>query len=60
MRNLLVVENDPITLRTLAGMLGSHSNFIKIISGGVISIAIEILASLFSNFSSKNLLPVTL
>ncbi len=44
MKNILVVDNDPITLHILVGMLKSHSNFFQILSTESIKPALEILA----------------
>ena len=43
MKNVLVVDNDPITLHILAGMLKSHSNFLKILAAQSIQTALETL-----------------
>lgn len=43
MKNILVVDNDPITLHILAGMLKSHSNFLNILAAQCIQTAVETL-----------------
>jgi CheY-like chemotaxis protein/Tfp pilus assembly protein PilZ len=43
MKNILVVDNDPITLHILAGMLRSHSNFLNILAAQNIQTALETL-----------------
>ena len=43
MKNILVVDSDPITLHILVGMLKSHSNFLNTHSAQSIQTALEIL-----------------
>jgi CheY-like chemotaxis protein/Tfp pilus assembly protein PilZ len=43
MKTILVVDNDPITLHILAGMLKSHTHFLTVFTADSIENAIEIL-----------------
>lgn len=44
MKNILVVDNDPITLHTFAGLLKSQGGFLRILSAASIQAALKTLA----------------
>ena len=44
MKNILVVDNDPIMLHTFVGLLKSHSSFLQVLSAANVQTTLEILA----------------
>jgi CheY-like chemotaxis protein/Tfp pilus assembly protein PilZ len=44
MKNILVVDNDPIMLHTFVGLLKSHSSFLRVLSAANVQTTLEILA----------------
>ncbi len=44
MKNILVVDNDPVTLHTFVGLLKSQSSFLQILSAANIQTALDTLA----------------
>ena len=43
MKNILVVDNDPITLYSIVGLLKSQSNLLRVRSADSIETALEVL-----------------